>query len=487
MKMSNLRPGSKIIIAFIVSFLAIYGLINVITSQIAKRQHLIHQKETKIIQQEINNRFNLFLDVTLVIGQISSVYIHDQSRRDDNSYEKLVEKILEEKDYILGLNQLNADGKIINIYPTRANQGAKDKITQNYAELIKSFELGEKYWFSPPFSLFQGELGFAFYIPIIENGKLFGWIAAVISSQQFFERFKTMDFFSVYGLVIKDELTGTTYFSTGIVPENGMLEEVKSQIRGRSIIFQSWRIDGSKKFSLSFAWQFLTCLVFSLFIAFVMKIHLQKKKAYSRLENISDLLKLTSKEALTKLMDIQSEYLLIGSTGFIRTSVVEKDVHSITNLIEQIDLLQHIAESEQVEEESFEILPLLIVQIKDLQDVIEKKDIRINLNSESFNEVKVTGNKWLVSHTVIKNALSYCVLLSKPSSIIVISHTTSSSECSTIFHIEKVYEEEAYKPFKVERRLLVAQNVMDLLNGEISIQNDERGGIILKLTLNVPT
>ena len=213
-----------------------------------------------------------------------------------------------------------------------------------------------------------------------------------------------------------------------------------------------------------------------------MKIYLQKKKAYQRLENIRDVLKLTSNEVLSKLMDIQNNYLSLGADGFLSTNVVEKDIQSVTNLIEQIELLQNIASSEQIEEETFEILPLIKEHLELLQEVVPRKNLKLKLDAESFLGIKVTGNKWLVSNTVLKNALSYSALISQPDGRIEVSHTVSPRECSTIFHIEKVIEREISQTFKIERRLLVARNVMELLDGHITIHEDGAGGIILKLS-----
>jgi hypothetical protein len=482
--MNTLRPSAKIVLTFIISFLVSYSLINLVISQMEYRELLIHKKEAKIIQQEIDQRFSLFLDVTLTIGQISSDYIYKQNKN-DGSYGDLVATTIAEKKYILGLNQLNADGKIVNVYPKEENHAALGKVTQNLAELVASDERGEKYWFSPPFKLFQGGTGFVFYIPIHRDGKLLGWMAPVISSQLFFERFKTIEFFKEYDLVIKDELTGNVYFETGIPPKEGGIEEMRSKLRERSIVFQSWHKTTHPKFSLSFGWRFLICFLCGFFFALLMKFHLQKKKAFSRLDSISELLKLTSNEALSKLMDIQSEYLLTGADGFLSTEVVEKDVQSVTNLIEQIELLQNIAGSEQLTEENFEILPLLTEHLQEFRDVLKKKNVRLDLDSESFKEIKITGNKWLISNTVLKNALSYCVLIAKPEAKIKITHTLSPRECSTIFLIDSVYEEELYKAFKVERRLLVARNVMDFLNGKIVIQDDGTGGKILMLSIKL--
>lgn len=482
--MNNLRPSSKIILTFIISFIVTYSLMNVVISQIKHREQLVHKEAAEMIQKEISERFNLALDGTLLIGQMASLHFYNQDKA-DRRFEELIDKIIKEKEYTLGLSQLDADGKIIAVYPEEDNQQAMGKTTQNYEELLKSYKRGEKYWFSPPFKLFQGGSGFVFYIPIENKGKLIGWMAPVISSQLFFEHFRTMDFFSEYDLVIKDELTGGIYFETSIPPDSGKVEEVRSKMQERSIIFLSWPKTSEQGFTLSFTWRFLICLLASLFFGLVMKLHLQKKKAYSRLENISDLLKLTSNEALSKLMDIQTEYLATGPAGVLNAEVVEKDVQSVTNLIEQIELLQNMAASEQLEEEEFEILPLFSEHLEVLGDIIKKKKLDLRLNIESFKGIKITGNKWLVSNTVIKNSLSYSVLIACPEGRIEISHIQSPKECSTVFHIDKVYEEEVHRAFKIERRLLVAQNVMDLLNGRILIYDDGPNGKLLKLTMNL--
>jgi sensor domain CHASE-containing protein len=476
----HIRPALKILLTTIVAFFATYFTIKYISTRIEQREQQVHLEATKTIQEEIKERFNLVLDMTLVIGQMSSAFIYD---KEDKDYEHIFQNILAEKKYLIGLNKLDSTGKIIGTYPKEYNHKAQGKISQNYEELIESYKRGDKYWFSPPFELYQGGAGFVFYIPIEKNGKFLGWMAPVISSQKFFESFRAMDFFNDYELIIKDDLTGKMYFTSAVPPENESLKVAKSEIRRRNISFLTWPKASNKPFALSFAWQLVICLLTSLFAGQMMKLHLQKKKAYSRLENISDLLKLTSNEALAKLMDIQTEYLSLGATGYLSTSVVEKDVQSVTNMIEQIELLQNIASTEHIDEEVFEILPVLKENISNLKEVIKKKYLNLNIDETSFKDIKVAGNKWLISNSVLKNALFYCALVSRPSGKIEITHTQSSSECCTIFKIEKIYEDVVHKAFKTERRLLLARNVMDLLNGKIDIMPDGEHGLIVKLTI----
>lgn len=469
----------KLLLTFFTSFVLAYFTLNFAVYKINQREERVQHQATQILQQEISQKFQLALDVTLVIGQMSSAFIFNESNL--SSYDEFIEPILKEKPYILGLNQLDAQGKIINIFPQETNENAMGKVSQSVPMLLESYQKGEKFWFSPPIKLFQGTTGFIFYIPIHNKNKLLGWMASVISSDLFFEHFRNMDFFHKYELIIKDESSGNVYFETALPPQEGYFEDIKSSLWGRSITFQSWPKITHAHFEIPFYLRFLSSLFFAFALTFFMKEHLQKQKAYSRLEDISDVLKITSNEILSKIMDIQNDYLS-KEDSFVSSEATEKEIQSVNNLFEQIELLQNIASSEHFDEETFEILPLLKEQFLLLREIISKKNLYLQLDSESFNEVKLTGNKWLISNTVLKNVLSFSALISRPDGKIEVTHTVSPRECSTIFYIENIIEEEMSKAFRIDRRLLVAQNVMNILNGEITIREDSSGGMIVKLS-----
>jgi len=478
--MIKLPPTLKLLSTLVISFLLSFAVINFIVSQINSREKKLQREATQVVQQEISNKFELTLDVSLVVGKMSSAYIHQKVG--DNHYGELVHQILEDKNFILGLNQLDPQGKIINIYPEDENQGAMGKVTQNFQELMRSYDRGEKFWFSPPLELFQGTQGFVFYIPIKIDNKLSGWIAPVISSELFFKHFRERDFFNKYELVIKDRSTGNIYFETGLPSKKENFKEVSTTMWGRDIIFISWPKISNPPFEIPFFLRFIISLLISFFCTLSMKIHLQKRKAYNRLEDISDVLKLTSNDILSKLIDIQNTYLSNDSPGFTNSEAAEKEIQSAMNLFEQVELLQNIAGSEHFDEETFEILPLVREHLYQLKEIVSKKNLSLKLDVESFKEIKITGNRWLISNSVLKNALSFSALISCPDGRIEVSHSVSQRECSTIFYIEKIIEEEMSKAFRIDRRLLVAQNVMNLLNGEITIREDGSGGMILKLS-----
>jgi hypothetical protein len=477
--MNRLSQNFKLLATFVLCFIGSYGLILMIMNQIISKQRSLDKIETQIIQEDIKERFNLFLDISLILGQVSSEYIGHSIN--DLSYGAIVGEIFQEKKYLLGLNQLDTSGRIVRTFPQKLNKQAQGKITQYYSELKNSFEKREAFWFSPPFELFQGEKGFAFYIPIMKSGKLHGWIAPVISSHAFNKQFKSANYFSNYELIIQDEKTGKDYFTSAIIPERAEFHESKTEMHGRPILLKNWRKEDKQVLSIPPYLYFIICFLIAAFITFALKLYFQKKKAFFRLESISTLLKLTAKEALSKLMDIQSEYLSTSSTGYLRTSVVSKDVHSVTNLIEQIDLLQTIAESEQLEEEVVEILPVLKEQIRDIEEIILKKEINLEVEEKSFGHHKIHGNRWLISNTILKNTLSHCVLYSQPSKKITMSLLSTRDENIINIHLEEVFDREMLETFKIERRLLVARNAMGLLNGSILTQEKHQGKLLLKV------
>ena len=102
--MNKLSPSLKLLLTFIISFFVTYALINLVIKQIKQREQQVHIEAAKILQQEITEQFQLVLDVTRIIGEMSSIYVFNNNTQDD-SYGELLTKILNERKYILGLNQ----------------------------------------------------------------------------------------------------------------------------------------------------------------------------------------------------------------------------------------------------------------------------------------------------------------------------------------------------------------------------------------------
>lgn len=471
----------KIITTFVLSFLASFLLMKTFIREMNIRREILDREQANIIQQQIKERFELFLEIPLAVGRMSAGYLTLNGHRSKDDYGRLVEQVFENRDEFLGLNLLDTEGKIINIFPKRANKNAIGKVTQNVAALKAAFAAGFEYWFSPPFELYQGGKGFVFYIPLIENGKLRGWIAPVIRCDRFFEIFRNMAFFRTYELVVRDAQSEKFYFASALEPNRDLpVYEKRDRIMGRDLIFQSWRKRNELPFLFPWYWPFLISTIIASLAALGMRFHLQKKKAGTQLENIGKLLHLTAKEALANLVDIHSEYNTLGSSGYIRTSVVKKDVHYITNLIEQIDLLQTMAASEGLEVETFKVLPIIREQLENVDDIIKKKNLKLILNEVELEGLTVTGNKWLFTNGVLKNAITHALLYT------VVDHSISirSDRSGKLLeiHLEKILSEEANTAFRLERRILVAKNSAALIGANLTLSHDASDGMIVAIT-----
>lgn len=471
-----------LILAFIITTLASCLVGQYLRGAITARNQAIDQEEIKIVQEIIKERFNLFLDVSQVIGQIAAKSLVGSS---NENYGRLVQDVFAEKPYFLGLNRLDIKGEIIAVYPEDHNSEALGQITQNYHNLLESIKRGKKFWFSPPFQLYQSGVGFVIYVPIFRGQKLEGWTASVINSQKFFERFRAMDFFKTYELLIKDELTGGIYFNTAEEPSSVVsVSTVKAKTLERSIVLKSWRKKEKQVLLVPWYWDWLMALLIASLVTFGARQFIQRWEVTSKLDSVRKLLRLTSGEMLNNLMEMHSEYLTLGATGYLRTKVVEEDVMSITNLVEQMDLLQSMAEPSGTEEETFPILPEVKVIIQEMEDFTLKKNLRIELDESSFHDVKTTGNRWLFRNTVLKNILTHCLIHTRQGKRIEVSFELLHKKGTLSFQCEEVVESENDRSVNMTRRLLVAKNTMKLMDGNLVIHEARKNGVAIKMALS---
>ncbi|MGE3611272.1 MAG: hypothetical protein AB7I27_16890 [Bacteriovoracaceae bacterium] len=176
----------KIIIVFVLSFLPFYFGLKLLSNQILSQEEKIYQDQSLFLHESIQDRFNIYLELPLSLGLIAADYLSTGDITSFN-YQPFAQKILTVNEEILGLNILDINGQIIRVFPESTNSNALGKISQNIAALKLSYQKNEKFWFSSPFRLYQGKLGFIFYIPIIKNNKLNGWLAVVVSSENFYK------------------------------------------------------------------------------------------------------------------------------------------------------------------------------------------------------------------------------------------------------------------------------------------------------------
>lgn len=468
---------------FLITLLIFYFLLQAFTRTLIQRQEAMDAKQTSIIQENVKDRFKLFLNLPLSIGIIGSDYFSKDnflSRR----YSPAAETLLKINREILGLNIVNKNGLIVRVHPQESNPDAAGRTTQNLQALKNSYEKGELFWFSPPFDLYQGKKGFVIYVPIVQNQELKGWFAPVINAEIFFNRFKLDEFLKSYDLIIKDKVTQHHYFATSgtSLPES-KIYETTAHIMGREVIFQNWRKSNGDFFQFPWYWNFALALIFSIIAALFVKFYEQRKKAREQLNEISGLLRLTSKEALSNLVDIHSEFNQLDSSDIQRSSF-SKNVFYITNLIEQIDLLQTMTQSkEDIHHEVHSFLPLLERQLEILHEVITKKDLYISFKKENLAKVSISANGWLLQNSVLSNVLSHALIYAQPGSTLEIENKSSDESHFITFHVKRILQKGGDGATKMNRRMEVAKGILHIYQGELFIQNDLSEGMIIRILL----
>lgn len=470
------KIGLIFILTFTASYLALQGFSKVLVS----RQEENDFRETKIIHETVIDRFQLFINTPLSIGLIGSG-IFSKSDIAEYVYSRAAKELTTINSELIGLNVLDDQGIIARVYPEEKNPASLGKKSQNYEKLLKSFEKGEKYYFSEPFKLHQGPKGFALYVPITDGDKLKGWMVPVIDATVFFSNFRIGDLDSRYGLIIKDKETDKKYYETASKPDNlDKIYESENTNLGRAIIFQSWRVDKPFIVLSNFA-NIIISLFLAIVSAFICRLYEQKRRTKEQLEDIKGVLTLTSKEALNNLVDIHTEVNQLGPV--VLNSPIRKNITYLTNLIEQIDLLQTMAQTNETSEDMDQnFLPLLEEGIRVVQDTLNKRDVQIQYDEDVLSKIKINANGWLIQNSVVSNVLSHALIHAKTGSTIDIASDESTDSYFISFHVQKAIKTDSNNNgLNFERRMEVARRILRIYHGELILQRDMNEGMVIRL------
>lgn len=459
------------ILSFIISSLALQGL----SFYLTKNQERTENRQNQIILEDIKFRFKLFLDIQSSIGIIGSEYF-SKGPLEQNDYGPLNnERLLQINRQIMGFNVVDDQGKIVKVYPYEQNKKALGNESQNFEELKQSFKRGEMMWFSPPFKLFQGDNGFAIYYPITNSRKLKGWFATVISTQLFRKDFDVREFLSSYDLTILDNKTQRPYYSTAVLPEdNTHTFRTTGMFHGRELAFISWRKDPDSHVLFPFSWIMGGSFIFSLLMVLSFKFYDQRKRARLQLKDISMILKMTSKEAISRLIDLQQEIFKVGNL---------ENAKYVTNLIEQVDLLQSTAnEKREIEQECINILPVLLAEIEEADYLIRKKGIVLRFSPEKMTNLEIKTNPWLFKNNVMGSIITYAIIHAEQGSGISIECQKNFSRHILTFHTERAYPVTNEGQFiNLDRRIEVARSILKISNATLKIDYDAAGGMLIRL------
>ena len=464
---------------FIGSFLILNLLVHGLGLYIQHQQDLTTKKQTTIILENVRDRFKLFIRTPVSVGLLGAEHFATNDLI-NKPYGPFNQKLLELQDEIIGLNILDEKGFIIKVFPEEMNWKAMGQVSQNIDQLMTSYRQGKRYWFSPPFQLFQERKGFAVYFPIVSQKILKGWFATVISTEEFIKHFKLEQFLNTYNLVILDKETNKTYYATALEPPSDrIVHETTTEVDGRELIIKIWNKNGTSPVLFPWSWIFIINIALSILSVILWQFYEQQKKVKNQLADVSLLLKLTSKEALSKLVDLQSEMYKLGSS---------ETINYITHLIEQIDLLQTTANTKkEIEVERLELLPCIMNELNELKELTDKKNLHFQLNSNNLTNVSVYMNPWLFKTSVLSNIMTHLVVQAEAGSGIGIEYHRQLKKHILVFHVERLHQFDLNeKHINLDRRISVSRKVLNIFDGDLQLDQDLAGGLIIRLTLPVP-
>ncbi|MBY0517475.1 MAG: hypothetical protein K2P81_11225 [Bacteriovoracaceae bacterium] len=458
------------------------------------------QRQSEVIKSDVEERLRHYLSGTRGARLVAATF-WQQDKVEDREYEAMAKELISNFPEIYGVNELNPEGKIIRVYPRPTNDGALGKTSQNIKFLKESLARKEKYWFSPPFDLFQtNQRGFVCYISLWKKEEFRGWIAIVLTTHQFFNFFTNNQFGENFNIDITDDETNLSYISS--LPSSASSEETTQvshvQEFGRNLTIKIWpKLDSRPLLSHQLT-PFAFALLFSLISTLAFYSWTQRSIALKRLESTNQLLRLTVHDTASSLTTIQG-YLMImkDDPSIVPIDRLSRHVGFVVELLEQMKLVQKLTSSKSTWRlEETPLLPLVIEVSEILTERLKAKNILLNYKPEDLAKVSIRINKGLFSLSVLSNLIINAIKFSPEGGIVDVAY-----EEDEYWHIIKISDQGKGFPKNIKGilakketpqstlgtkgekgsgfDLLIALEVMDLHYGKLVInETDTPGGVI---------
>lgn len=443
-------------------------------------------RQVALLHDGIQTRFIFLLDTHLTMGLLAARYVADTKFK-DGSYEKICQNIVKIHDEIVGVNFVDETGVISRVCPFETNKMALARKSQNIDALRESYKNKERYWFSGPFDLYQRGLGFVFYVPVIFDNELKGWLALPMTYDKFFANFHIENFLKNHHLIIRDDLSGKYFFASSQVPNyEPQMYKTSGIMFGRKITFFSW--DKSPIGSYEVSWLF--CLLIGLIIASLSTLALRnlnlRRQEEIHVNKIKDLINYAIKQSSTALAEFCKRLQKEGKS----TDDVLSMIFYLNNLINQLSTsttFKNELPSNELQKVSFK--EILNEQIIVHQAAFKEKDVKIKASFRDGKDIIREGHKWLLSHSVIGNILRYLVYNAKPGSDVQIIFLEEDHSKIISFHVnfEKEVDPETEEVTSATYQVLnkgleIAQEVLVMMNLELSvIKKDLNRTIVIKI------
>lgn len=356
---------------------------------------------TSVVLENVADRFILFLEKPRGLGLLGTELLRNQPF--ESAPTDMFTNLLETSVDIYGISLVNSAGLIVGSYPLERNKLAIGKLSQNQNNLNTAYREGHRVWLSAPFELYQGKRGFALHSAIVQDSQLRGWVAPIITGEAFQGRFLLPHMLENYDVIVQDEKTKKTYFSTAILPPDANSVELSHTLYGRTIRFIGWMKEPLSSRSLPLYVRLLIAGFLSALFTWIIILYGKRREDERRLQDISSILRLTSTEAVSKLVDLQAE---------VSDPEAHAEISFFTNLIEQVDLLQTITREEFAKKmETIDLSATLNDLFSGYEDLILKKNLNLKQTNSQFDS-RFWGNRWIIENVVFGKIIIHTLVLS---------------------------------------------------------------------------
>ncbi len=466
-----------------------------------KNRNDLLSSQAQIIGANIEEQFsNYFEQIALSAIQLSN--IRNIKNISKEEVFRFYDEVLKSHPSVLGINKINPQGVIDEVYPYDANKGALGKTTQTLNEL-KNSDSEENVWVSNPFKLYQGMMGFGFYV---RTSKLQNeWLAVVITSDSFFKQFIPNELGENFHIIFQESDSNQEYLrSAEISPSvpSVTVQVHKFPFYNRHFTITIWPRRSNFETTLPWLMPVLLSFIISILATLAFIWWNKNNESKSRLEELNQLLRLTIHDTSNSLTAIKGYLeMMKDDPELVPIERLSRHVSFIIDLLDQIKVMKQLSSTDQDWKLSENSLLNIILEVSDiLSDRMKEKKISLNYNPEHLVSVKLMVNNSLFSHSVIGNLLTNAIKFSHQSSSISIDYHQEEN-----FHVIEISDQgdgmSQEKILKLNKRskisssagtsgeigtgfgLMIVQQVIGLHNGRIEFAHSREGGTVARVFL----
>lgn len=451
----------------IIVFVLSYGLLTGIHQIYHANHHAFIKSESQAIQNQIEERFKLYVRSTLAIKNIADEFWKRPliTSKEFHALGATVNQIYPE---FIGANFVRPDGLITLVHPTAKNSAALGKKSQNIAALRNVGNQNDGVWMSPPLNLFQGEEGFVYYFRLKKENELLGWYGIVLSKILFKNYFITNKQFQNFHINMNDEETGRSYLSTSPIPEElnkSHLLDNSFQVLGRTINLKTWPKNSSV---LQTEWIFITllALLFSFISTIAWNFFFQKKNFRIQINELNELLNNIIQDTSKSVASIKRYVeLMREDPKLVPVDKLTRNVSFVVHLVDQIQLVRGLAETDTSWELSNQpLLPLVSESVDFISERLNEKELTLDYDPEILAAVQVNVNQNLFVDSVLSKIFSTVVNIAKQKTIITMQAQNNDEKSSLIL----MFSSRTNKLEKSEEiSLQIAKKVMEIQGGRL--------------------